>query len=250
MRFALAAPQGVARAGRLAAVGLASWCGERTRPSRSHPRTDRPRLGVAVEPGAPGRTVDRVRSRHRHDTQPVTQPVAATVPVQRVRGCGHRERMAGRCTARRHRSTTGAGGTTGSASRRAPHRHPPGCGARGRRHQLAGVARPRPLQRWDRDRLDRVRRGLGRGWVAVLGGVLLAVAGVLVAADKGRVGRVLATLTGLGLMIFSVLEWGLGLRMVRSGPGPGLWMLFGVGMIVVVAVGILSPDPTEPQPEV
>lgn len=92
--------------------------------------------------------------------------------------------------------------------------------------------------------------GLGRGWVAVLGGVLLAVAGVLVAADKGRVGRVLATLTGLGLMIFSVLEWGLGLRMVRSGPGPGLWMLFGVGMIVVVAVGILSPDPTEPQPEV
>ncbi len=91
--------------------------------------------------------------------------------------------------------------------------------------------------------------GLGRGWVAVLGGVLLAVAGVLVAADKGRAGRVLATLTGVGLMIFSVLEWGLGLRMVRSGPGPGLWMLFGVGMIVVVAVGILVPDRIEQEPE-
>ncbi len=59
----------------------------------------------------------------------------------------------------------------------------------------------------------------------------------------------LATLTGVGLMIFSVLEWGLGLRMVRSGPGPGLWMLFGVGMIVVVAVGILVPDRIEQEPE-
>ena len=84
---------------------------------------------------------------------------------------------------------------------------------------------------------------LGRGWIAVLGGVLLALAGVLVAAEKGRAGRVLATLTGVGLMVFSVLEWGLGLRNVRSGPGPGLWALFVVGMIVVVAVGILSPDP-------
>lgn len=91
--------------------------------------------------------------------------------------------------------------------------------------------------------------GLGRGWVAVLGGVLLAVAGVLVAANKGHLGRVLATLTGVGLMIFAVLEWGLGLGTVRSGPGPGLWMLFGVGMIVVVAVGILAPDPPEMEPD-
>jgi hypothetical protein len=85
--------------------------------------------------------------------------------------------------------------------------------------------------------------GLGRGWVAVLGGVLLAVAGVLVAAEKGRLGRVLAVLTGVGLMVFSVLEWGLGLRNVRTGPGPGLWMLFVVGMLVVIAVGALAPDP-------
>jgi hypothetical protein len=85
--------------------------------------------------------------------------------------------------------------------------------------------------------------GLGRGWVAVLGGVLLAVAGVLVAAERGRAGRVLAALTGVGLMLFSVLEWGLGLRNVRTGPGPGLWMLFVVGLLVVVAVGVLAPDP-------
>jgi hypothetical protein len=89
---------------------------------------------------------------------------------------------------------------------------------------------------------------LGRGWVAVLGGVLLAIAGVLVAAEKGRAGRILAALTGLGLMLFSVLEWGLGLRNVRTGPGPGLWLLFVVGMLVVVAVGILAPDPA-PRPD-
>lgn len=84
---------------------------------------------------------------------------------------------------------------------------------------------------------------LGRGWVAVLGGVLLAVAGVLVAAEKGRAGRVLAALTAVGLMVFAVLEWGLGLRNVRTGPGPGLWLLFVVGMVVVIAVGILAPEP-------
>lgn len=88
--------------------------------------------------------------------------------------------------------------------------------------------------------------GLGRGWVAVLGGVLLAVAGVLVAAERGRSGRTLATLTGIGLMLFAVMEWALGLRNVRSGPGPGLWMLFVVGMIVVIAVGVLAPDPEPP----
>ena len=87
---------------------------------------------------------------------------------------------------------------------------------------------------------------LGRGWVAVLGGVLLAVAGVLVAAEKGRAGRVLAALTGVGLMVFAVLEWGLGLRNVRTGPGPGLWLLFVVGMVVVIAVGILAPEPSPP----
>lgn len=85
--------------------------------------------------------------------------------------------------------------------------------------------------------------GLGRGWIAVLGGVLLAIAGVLVAAEKGRAGRTLGVVTGVGLVVFSVLEWGLGLRGVRSGPGPGLWLLFVIGLIVVTAIGILAPEP-------
>lgn len=89
---------------------------------------------------------------------------------------------------------------------------------------------------------------LGRGWVAVLGGVLLAVAGVLVAAERPRSGRALATVTGIGLMVFSVLEWGLGTRNLRSGPGPGLWVLFLVGMLVVVAVGVLAPDTQDGEP--
>lgn len=83
---------------------------------------------------------------------------------------------------------------------------------------------------------------LGRGWVAVLCAILLALSGVLVAAEKQRPGRILASFAGVALMVFSVLEWGLGVRNVRTGPGLGLWMLFVVGLLVVVAVGSLSPD--------
>ena len=90
---------------------------------------------------------------------------------------------------------------------------------------------------------ERVDGSMGRGWVAVVLGVLLAVAGVLVAAEKERAGRLLAAPTGASLMLFTVLEWGLGMKGIRSGPGPGLWVLFLVGLIVVVAVGVLAPDP-------
>lgn len=90
---------------------------------------------------------------------------------------------------------------------------------------------------------------LGRGWVAVLAGVLLAVAGVLIAAEKRRAGRIVATATGVALMVFSVLEWGLGTPHLRTGPGPGLWLLFVVGLLVLVAVGALAADP-DPADEV
>lgn len=89
---------------------------------------------------------------------------------------------------------------------------------------------------------ERFDGSLGRGWVAVVLGVLLAIAGVLVAGGKERAGRVLAASTGASLMLFTVMEWGLGMKGVRSGPGPGLWVLFLVGLIVVVAVGVLAPD--------
>jgi hypothetical protein len=87
---------------------------------------------------------------------------------------------------------------------------------------------------------------LGRGWIAVLLGVLLAVAGILLAADRERAGRVLAVLTGSTMMVVAIAEWGLGAGRSRTGPGPGLWLLFLVGLAVVVAVGTLSPGDRRP----
>jgi hypothetical protein len=83
---------------------------------------------------------------------------------------------------------------------------------------------------------------LGRGWVAVLLGVLLAVAGVLIAAHRERPGRILAVSTGVLLMVFAIAEWGLGAGRVRSGPGTGLWLLFAVGLVVVITVGVIGPS--------
>jgi hypothetical protein len=87
---------------------------------------------------------------------------------------------------------------------------------------------------------------MGRGWIAVLLGVVLAVAGVLVASDHLRLGRALALLGGVGLIVLPVLEWGIGAGQARIGPGPGLWILLLVGVVVVIAVGILGSPPPEP----
>lgn len=87
---------------------------------------------------------------------------------------------------------------------------------------------------------------LGRGWVAVLLGVVLAVAGVLVASGRLRSGRAMAMIGGVGLIVFSILEWGLGAGRARTGPGTGIWVLLVVGVVVVIAVGILGSPPGEP----
>jgi len=87
---------------------------------------------------------------------------------------------------------------------------------------------------------------MGRGWMAVVLGVVLAVAGVLVASDRLRAGRALAVLGGVGLLVLPVLEWGLGAGRARTGPGEGLWILLITGVVVVVAVGILGPAPEPP----
>lgn len=84
---------------------------------------------------------------------------------------------------------------------------------------------------------------MGRGWVVVALGVLLAVAGVLIASGRARHGRFLAVLTGTSLAVFAVLEWGLGSDAARTGPGTGLWVALVTGVLVVVAVGILTPAP-------
>ncbi len=83
--------------------------------------------------------------------------------------------------------------------------------------------------------------GLGRGWMTVVCAVLLAVSGVLIAAERGRAGRVLAVLSGTILMLLAVAEWGLGASNSRSGPGSGIWLQFLVGLVVVIAVGVLGP---------
>lgn len=84
---------------------------------------------------------------------------------------------------------------------------------------------------------------MGRGWVAVLLGVVVAVAGVLVASDRLRAGRAVAMVGGLGLVLFSILEWGLGAGQARTGPGPGIWVLLVVGVVAVIAVGVLASPP-------
>lgn len=95
--------------------------------------------------------------------------------------------------------------------------------------------------------------GLGRGWVAVLLGVVLAVAGVLIAAHKGRAGRTLAVVAGLACSVFAIAEWGVGGGRGRTGPGPGLWLLFAAGLLAVAAVGVLGAhagtDPERVTPE-
>lgn len=82
---------------------------------------------------------------------------------------------------------------------------------------------------------------LGHGWVAVLLAVILAVAGVLVAADRRGAGRLVAVLTGCALVALAVLEWGLGASESRTGPGIGLWVLLATGVLTIVAVGMTAP---------
>ncbi|MHB1139628.1 MAG: hypothetical protein ACYC2O_11780 [Microthrixaceae bacterium] len=90
---------------------------------------------------------------------------------------------------------------------------------------------------------------LGRGWITVLLAVCIAVSGVLIAAEKVRLGRTLATLSGTGLVLVAIGEWGLGAGAARTGPGTGIWVELVVGVVVVVAVGALGtrgPSPSAP----
>lgn len=81
---------------------------------------------------------------------------------------------------------------------------------------------------------------LGRGWITVALAVLLAIAGVLIAAERSKAGRILAVFAGMGLVTASIIEWGMGDGGSRNGPGTGLWLELIVGLIVVLAVGMLE----------
>ncbi len=88
---------------------------------------------------------------------------------------------------------------------------------------------------------DGLGDSIGRGWVVMAIAVLIAVSGVLIAADRAKAGRVLAVLSGSALVAASILEWGLGAGDSRSGPGIGLWIDLAVGVFVIVVVGALGP---------
>ena len=81
---------------------------------------------------------------------------------------------------------------------------------------------------------------LGRGWVTVILAVLIAVSGVLIAAERVRAGQTLATLSGASLVLLAIAEWGLGAGDSRTGPGLGIWVELLVGTVVVIAVGALG----------
>lgn len=88
---------------------------------------------------------------------------------------------------------------------------------------------------------ERLDGSMGRGWLFVLLAVLLAVAGVLIAAGRARPGRLLAATTGSLMVLAAIAEWGLGADAARTGPGLGLWVELVLGVAVVVAVGALGP---------
>jgi len=88
--------------------------------------------------------------------------------------------------------------------------------------------------------------GFGRGWIAVLLALFIAAAGLLIVVGQVRIGRVIAVLSGVGLMILAIAGWGIGAGRLASGPGIGLWIEFIVGALVVGTVGILGSPPPEP----
>jgi hypothetical protein len=87
----------------------------------------------------------------------------------------------------------------------------------------------------------RLDGSMGRGWLFVALAVVLAVAGVLIASGRGRAGRILGSATGALMVVAAIAEWGLGSDAARTGPGLGLWVELTIGVLVVIAVGVLGP---------
>ena len=87
----------------------------------------------------------------------------------------------------------------------------------------------------------RLDGSMGRGWLFVALAVVLAVAGVLIASGRGRAGRILGSATGALMVLAAIAEWGLGSDAARTGPGLGLWVELTIGVLVVIAVGVLGP---------
>lgn len=85
----------------------------------------------------------------------------------------------------------------------------------------------------------------GRGWVAIVVAVILAVAGVLLVAHRRSAGRVWARVGSTALIILPVLEWAFGDGDSRTGPGLGLWLMLIAGMVSMVLIGSVLPAGAE-----
>jgi len=81
----------------------------------------------------------------------------------------------------------------------------------------------------------------GRGWVAVLVAVGLAVGGVLLVVGRRRAGRRWARAGSAALIVLPVLEWAFGEGDRRTGPGQGLWVFLVTGMVLMVLLGTVLP---------
>lgn len=85
----------------------------------------------------------------------------------------------------------------------------------------------------------------GRGWVAVIVAVVLAVAGVLLVAHRRSAGRVWARVGSTALIVLPVVEWAFGDGDSRTGPGLGLWLMLIAGMVSMALIGSVLPTGAE-----
>lgn len=82
----------------------------------------------------------------------------------------------------------------------------------------------------------------GRGWIAIVLAICLAVGGVLLVGGKRTAGRRWARVGSSALIVLPVLEWALGDTGSRSGPGLGLWVLMATGVALMILLGTVLPD--------
>ncbi|MCZ7630321.1 MAG: hypothetical protein M5U19_15335 [Microthrixaceae bacterium] len=86
---------------------------------------------------------------------------------------------------------------------------------------------------------------VGRGWVAVLVAVVLAVGGVLLVAGRRSAGWIWARVGSTALILLPVVEWAFGDGDSETGPGLGLWLMLGAGMVLMVMIGSVLPAGSE-----
>ena len=89
---------------------------------------------------------------------------------------------------------------------------------------------------------------LGRGWVAVMVAVVLAVGGVLLVVGRRSAGRIWARIGTAALLVGPVLEWAFGSPGSRTGPGWGIWIMFVTGLVLLVMLGTVLPH-EDPRPQ-